>query len=110
MSRLYADEQFPKRVVEILRDLGHDVMTVQEAGNTGVSDENVLAFAQQENRAVLTLDRRDFGGLHRVTPQHSGIIICTDDRDKQEMAHRIDRAIVAVESLKNQLIRVYKPS
>ncbi len=32
MARLYADEQFPYEVVEHLRDLGHDVVTVQEAG------------------------------------------------------------------------------
>ncbi len=32
MARLYADEQFPRETVLILRTLGHDVLTVQEAG------------------------------------------------------------------------------
>ncbi|MEA5486035.1 DUF5615 family PIN-like protein [Pseudanabaena sp. CCNP1317] len=32
MARLYADEQFPKIVVKLLRELGHDILTVQEAG------------------------------------------------------------------------------
>ncbi|MEG4502985.1 DUF5615 family PIN-like protein [Microcoleus sp. F6_B4] len=32
MARLYADEQYPYPVVELLRALGHDVLTVQEAG------------------------------------------------------------------------------
>jgi Domain of unknown function (DUF5615) len=32
MAHLYADEQFPYAVVEYLRDLKHDVLTVQEAG------------------------------------------------------------------------------
>jgi hypothetical protein len=32
MARLYADENFPPPVVERLRELGHDVQTVQEAG------------------------------------------------------------------------------
>lgn len=32
MARLYADEQFPYEVVGYLRDLEHDVLTVQEAG------------------------------------------------------------------------------
>jgi hypothetical protein len=32
MARLYADEQYPYPVVEFLRALGHDVLTVQEAG------------------------------------------------------------------------------
>ncbi|WP_160315350.1 DUF5615 family PIN-like protein [Limnoraphis robusta] len=55
MTRLYADEQFPRQVIENLRALGHDILTVQEAGNNGLPDEDVLAFATQENRAVLTL-------------------------------------------------------
>lgn len=32
MARLYADEQFPQKVSELLRKMGHDVLTVQEAG------------------------------------------------------------------------------
>ncbi|HIK45507.1 MAG TPA: DUF5615 family PIN-like protein [Leptolyngbyaceae cyanobacterium M65_K2018_010] len=47
MARLYADEHFPYPVVEFLRQLGHDVLTVQEAGQAGlkVPDDQVLAFA-----------------------------------------------------------------
>ena len=47
MARLYADEQYPYPVVEFLRALGHDVLTVQEAGkaNQRISDPDVLAFA-----------------------------------------------------------------
>jgi hypothetical protein len=35
MARLYADENFPQPVVMGLRRLGHDVLTVQEAGKAG---------------------------------------------------------------------------
>lgn len=47
MARFYADEQFPFPVVELLRALGHDVLTVQKAENAdqGIPDEEVLAFA-----------------------------------------------------------------
>lgn len=43
MARLYADEQFPRAVSELLRAMGHDVLTVQEAGNAnqGIPDEDV---------------------------------------------------------------------
>jgi hypothetical protein len=46
MARLYMDEQFPKVVSQLLREMGHDVLTVQEAGkgNLGIPDEDVLAF------------------------------------------------------------------
>jgi Domain of unknown function (DUF5615) len=36
MARLYADEQFPFEVVEHLCRLGHDVLTVQTAGNANL--------------------------------------------------------------------------
>ncbi|MGK7900524.1 MAG: DUF5615 family PIN-like protein [Hormoscilla sp.] len=108
MARLYADEQFPRRVVELLINLGHDVLTVQLSGNAGRSDEEVLAFAVSENRAVLTLDRRDFKRLHRQQPEHSGIIVCTDNQDREQMATSINEAIDAAETLAGKLIRVYK--
>lgn len=36
MLRLYADEHFPRIVSELLRRMGHDVLTVQEAGNANL--------------------------------------------------------------------------
>ncbi|HSM82252.1 MAG TPA: DUF5615 family PIN-like protein, partial [Nodosilinea sp.] len=60
MARLYADEQFPRQVTERLRELGHDVVTVQDAGQSGQADPAVLAFAVAHQRAVLTQNRRDF--------------------------------------------------
>jgi predicted nuclease of predicted toxin-antitoxin system len=108
MARLYADEQFTRKVVELLRDLGHNVLTVQEAGNASLPDENVLEFAINQNRAILTLDRRDFKRLHQQKPNHFGIIACTDDEDRERMAIRISNAISLVENLTGKLIQVYK--
>ncbi|MGK7881909.1 MAG: DUF5615 family PIN-like protein [Crocosphaera sp.] len=108
MAYLYADEQFPRQVVELLRLLEHNILTVQEAGNAGLSDEEVLAFAITQNRSVLTLNRRDFFRLHRLNAQHFGIIACVDDKDRQRMAKNINQAIIQSETLINQLIRVYR--
>jgi uncharacterized protein YukJ len=51
MARLYADENFSHRVVEELRHLGHDVLTLQEHGYAGqrVTDETVLDLARTES-------------------------------------------------------------
>ena len=110
MASLYADEQFPLPVVELLRTLGHDVLTVQEAGNGGLPDPDVLAFAVSNNRAVLTQNRRDFMRLHRLQPDHTGIIVCTDDQNLERLATRIHQAISGEESLKGGLVRVVRPS
>lgn len=112
MARLYADEQYPYPVVEYLRVLGHDVLTVQEArkANQKIPDADVLTFATSEKRAVLTQNRKDFFRLHRTQPNHAGIIACTNDRDWEALAKRIDAAIATEESLDGKLIRVVRPS
>jgi predicted nuclease of predicted toxin-antitoxin system len=99
-------------VVEYLRALGHDVLTVQEAGkaNLKIPDEEVLAFAVNDERAVLTLNRDDFFRLHRLQPDHCGIIACKDDVDRERMARRINEAIASGETLRSKLIRVNRPA
>jgi len=111
MGRLYADEQFPHEVVEHLRNLGHDVLTVQEAGNANlkIPDDRVLEFAGSNERVVLTLNRKDFKRLHRSQPDHAGIIICTDDRDRMALAERIHGAILAEEIVTGKLVSVVRP-
>lgn len=51
---LYADEDFARPVVVILRALGHDVVTTQEDGFDGTPDPGILARAHGLGRAVLT--------------------------------------------------------
>jgi predicted nuclease of predicted toxin-antitoxin system len=112
MARLYADEQYPYPVVEYLRILGHDILTVQEAGqaNQKISDPDVLAFATADNRTVITQNRKDFIRLHNLQPEHAGIIVCTNDRDWPALANRIDAAIKHEETLQGKLIRIVRPA
>ena len=112
MANLYADEQFPLSVVESLRALRHNVLTVQEAGNAGlkIPDDEVLAFASRCGRAVLTFNRRDFKRLHQQQPSHAGVIICTDDPDRERLAARIHTALLAEEPLNGKLISVIRPA
>jgi predicted nuclease of predicted toxin-antitoxin system len=92
--------------------MGHDILTVQEAGNAnlGIPDEEVLAFAVSNDRAIITINRFDFVRLHRLQPDHAGIIVCTDDPDRNQMAVRLNEAISAEETLRGKLIRVNRPS
>jgi hypothetical protein len=108
MARLYSNENFPLPVVERLRALGHDVLTIQETGNAdqALPDKEVLAFATREQRAVLTLNRLHFIRLHRAQPAHAGIIVCRFDPDFEAQAERIHKAIAAQAKLVGQLLRV----
>jgi hypothetical protein len=112
MHRLYCDENFPLPVVEELRHLGFDVLTMYEDGtaNQSVTDERVLSIATEKQRAVLTTNRRDFIRLHRAQPDHSGIIACTFDPDFGGQAQRIAETLQRETTLSGQLIRVYRPA
>jgi hypothetical protein len=111
MARLYADENFPLPVVEELRRLGHDVLTIQEDGksNQRVPDHAVLSAAAALDRAILTTNRRHFILLHLASTDHAGIIACTYDPDFRRQAARISDALLLNMPLAGQLIRVNRP-
>lgn len=112
IARLYSNENIPLPVVETLRSRGHDVLTSFEAGkaNEAVPDEEVLAFASRQGRAVLTHNRKDFIRLHRLRPEREGIIVCTDNPDFQALAAMIHARLDTMKSLKRQLVRVNRGS
>jgi predicted nuclease of predicted toxin-antitoxin system len=107
---LYADENFPLRVIEELRRLGVDVLTAFEdgRGNKSIADPVILARAIELGRAILTMNRLDFKRLYYEVAEHAGIVICTEDPDRVGQAQRIAEAITG--DLQRKLIRIYRPS
>jgi hypothetical protein len=97
-------------MVERLRDLGCDVLTSYDAGqaNKGIPDREVLRFATEQNRAVITFNRDDFVALHRGGHYHAGIIVCKDDRDYLGQVAFLHAYLQEVDSLLNRLIRIKK--
>ena len=112
MARLYSNENFPFPVVEELRSLGHNVLTIQETGRAeqALPDEAVLDFATNEERAVLTLNRKHFIRLHLNDAEHAGIIVCTFDPDFIRQAERIHTILQSHDSLAGHLLRVNRPA
>ncbi len=112
MAWLYANENFPLEVVDRLRELGHDVLTSHEAkrANQSIPDLDVLAFASEQGRAILTINRRHFIALHKKIPEHAGIIVCTQDIDFPGQAMRIHQELSTSPDLTSRLIRVIRPS
>lgn len=118
MVKLYSNENFPMDIVRQLRQLGYDVLTSYEAGqaNQGIPDEDVLTFATQNERAVITLNRDDLITLHSSGISHNGIIICKTDRDYVGQTQTLHAYLQGIESqsyafaltLQNRLIRVKK--
>jgi len=110
-KKLNSNENFPIPVVEELRKLGHDVLTIQETGMAlqALTDEQVLKFAIKNDRAVMTFNCKHFIALHDKFSNHKGIIVCSVDLDFKGLAQRIHQNIATMESLDNQLIRINRP-
>lgn len=110
MVKLYSNENFPLEIVRQLRQLSYDVLTSYEAGqaNQGIPDNAVLAFATQQERILITLNRDDFIALHQSDVPHTGIIICKDDRDSLGQAQMLDLCLRENLDLTNRLIRIKK--
>lgn len=111
MARLYANENIPVMVVDELRRLGHDVLTTFESGRAGLAipDDEVLEFSTNENRILITINRKHFIRLHRINSGHTGIIVCTFDLDYIGLARRIHKSIEDQQGMAHQLIRVNRP-
>lgn len=110
MHLLLADENFSLEVSIRLSKLGHDVITLQDLGLAGIKypDEEVLQKGVELKRCILTFNRKDFIQLHKKSPTHAGIIICTFSMDGKRLAEKIHSAIDEKKSLENQLIRIYR--
>jgi predicted nuclease of predicted toxin-antitoxin system len=73
--RILANENFPRKAVDLLREGGMDVQWVREFC-PGMKDEHVLAAAIAESRVLVTFDK-DFGELafKSKLPSTCGIVL-----------------------------------
>ena len=60
--RLKVDENIGTSGVHLLRQAGHDAMTVRDQSLAGATDERIFQACVAERRTLITLDR-DFGEI-----------------------------------------------
>lgn len=74
--RILVDEDSQaKLLVKKLRLAGLDVISAQDSGLNGQLNPEILAFAIEQNRVVLTRNGADFRELHLRVMIHPGIFI-----------------------------------
>ena len=73
--RFKIDENLPLLAAQLLRESGHDAITVLDQQMGGTADSSLAKVIQQEKRALLTLDL-DFSDIRTYPPEeYHGIII-----------------------------------
>jgi predicted nuclease of predicted toxin-antitoxin system len=71
--RFLLDQDVYAATCRLLRDLGHDVVTVAELNLSRSPDTALLKRAAKEHRLFVTRDK-DFGGLVFVERQGAGVL------------------------------------
>ena len=114
MAQLYSDENVHSKIISLLCNLGHDVLTAQKDGkaNQGIEDSAVLARAIELDRIILTNNRKHFHHFHESTKgTHAGIVTFTMDlQDIEGVTKRIHEKLEENPDMKGKLIRVIKPN
>jgi hypothetical protein len=77
LSAVLLDEMHPPSLARRLRDDGHDVVAVLDVkvGLASRSDEDVLAWADRNNRCVVTENVADFQRLASQGLSHGGLVL-----------------------------------
>jgi predicted nuclease of predicted toxin-antitoxin system len=105
---LYLDENLSPRLAIQLRKYGFNAIAVRESEMLSKSDPDQLAFAVSQQRALVTINFRDFVALHelyfRQGQEHFGIIFSTEE-SMGILLHRLLKMLnsVAASELKNQI-------
>lgn len=98
--RLFLDENLAPRHAADLRTDGHDAIAVVEVGLSGASDEQVLRFAVDNGRVLMTLDA-DFANVMRFPPQQTaGVVrLKAHPATEEKIRAAIRRAVLFLRSI-----------
>lgn len=94
------DEDLSPLVARYLcEELLIDAIAVRDRGLLSASDYEVLEYAFQEDRILVTANVRDFERFANAREVHAGIIFITEGYLlRQEQIKIVEKAIVAIES------------
>ena len=93
------DENLPCEACRILKDAGHDAVSVLDQLLGGYPDTKIAAICKSESRVLVTLDT-DFANILAYPPgDFPGIVVIrTDAQAKSVVLAHIRRLVVVLES------------
>jgi predicted nuclease of predicted toxin-antitoxin system len=106
--KLYLNEHLSPRLVAQLRQYGFDVTSTLESGMVEADDDEQLAYAASQQRAIVTFNHKDFAVRHAqylaAGKEHWGIVLSTQE-STDVIRQRLLRLLntLSAEELKNQI-------
>jgi predicted nuclease of predicted toxin-antitoxin system len=73
--RVKLDENLPAALADALRQLGHDVDTIDDEKLSGQPDEVVLGHARRADRVLFTLDKGVGDARRAPTSRRGGVVV-----------------------------------
>ena len=94
--RFKIDENLPPEASALLRNNGHDALTVWDQGLQGRADNHIASVCQSEKRAFMTLDL-DFADIRTYPPdQYSGLIVLRLSSQSRAHVLRILQNLISI--------------
>lgn len=110
MIKFLADENIPIKAIHTLKQKGIDIISVLEISQ-GLSDKEVLDFANKQNRIIITFDI-DFGKLvFREKLKVKGIILLRiAPKSPQHIVEKVETLLASEYPIENSFLIVKEDS
>jgi predicted nuclease of predicted toxin-antitoxin system len=97
--KLLLDEQIWKYLAKLLREQGFDVIHVNEVDLDATPDDEIMGYAVDEHRAVVTFNVRDFVPLaiqyYEDGKEHYGVVV-SKELSRGELQKRVTALLKSV--------------
>ena len=105
--KFLADEHIELSIVNGLKLLGIDAISVNEAGKRESDDEKILVFARNVDRVIITRDS-DFIRLHKKGFQHASIVFIPEFMAIGKIISEVEKVSILFhnESIRNTIIYI----
>jgi predicted nuclease of predicted toxin-antitoxin system len=99
--RIKVDEDLPKGVVESIREVIPDTVTVVDEGLSGVLDPKLWDTAQREGRFLITGDKA-FANIRRYPPgTHHGVLLLRPNENGIPQMRNLIRDVLKLGNLES---------